>query len=47
MIEHERRTYEQWLTQPQLVLRLAEEYFVPVRQSFGWGKWRFLGTPRA
>jgi len=46
MIEYERRTYEQWLTQPQLVLSLAEKHFVPIQQSFGWGKWRFLGTPR-
>jgi ubiquinone/menaquinone biosynthesis C-methylase UbiE len=47
MIHYERRTYEQWLTQPQLVLRVAEKYFVPVHQSFRWGKWRFLGTPRS
>jgi ubiquinone/menaquinone biosynthesis C-methylase UbiE len=46
MIQYERRTYEQWLTQPELVLRVAEKHFVPVRQSFTWGKWRFLGTPR-
>jgi ubiquinone/menaquinone biosynthesis C-methylase UbiE len=46
MIEHERRTYEQWLTQPELVLAIAEKYFVPVQQSFTWGKWRFVGTPR-
>ncbi|MGA2810175.1 MAG: class I SAM-dependent methyltransferase [Candidatus Acidiferrum sp.] len=47
MIEHERPTYEQWLTHPQLVLSLAEKYFTPLRQSFAWGKWRFLGVPRA
>jgi SAM-dependent methyltransferase len=46
MIHHERRTYEQWLTQPELVLSVAEKHFVPVRQSFRWGKWRFIGTPR-
>jgi ubiquinone/menaquinone biosynthesis C-methylase UbiE len=46
MIEHERRTYEQWLTQPELVLAVAEKYFVPAQQSFTWGKWRFVGTPR-
>ena len=46
MIEYERRTYEQWLTQPELVLSVAEKYFVAERQSFGWGKWRFVGTPR-
>jgi len=46
MIHYERRTYEQWLTQPQLVLGLAEKHFASTRQSFRWGKWRFLGTPR-
>jgi ubiquinone/menaquinone biosynthesis C-methylase UbiE len=46
MIHYERRTYEQWLTQPQLVLGLAEKHFIPLQQSFRWGKWRFLGTPR-
>jgi SAM-dependent methyltransferase len=46
MIEHERQTYEQWLTQPELVLRVAEKHFVTIHQSFGWGKWRFIGTPR-
>jgi ubiquinone/menaquinone biosynthesis C-methylase UbiE len=46
MIHYERRTYEQWLSQPQLILSVVEKYFAPVRQSFRWGKWRFLGTPR-
>jgi len=47
MIHYERRTYEQWLTQPQLVLGLAEKHFVALQQSFRWGKWRFIGTPRS
>jgi len=46
MIEHERRTYEQWLTQPQMVLSVAAKHFVTLRQSLAWGKWRFLGAPR-
>ena len=46
MIEYERRTYEQWLTQPELVLGVAEKHFAATQQSFGWGKWRFVGTPR-
>jgi ubiquinone/menaquinone biosynthesis C-methylase UbiE len=46
MIEYERRTYEQWLTQPELVLSVAEKHFVATQQSFAWGKWRFVGTPR-
>jgi ubiquinone/menaquinone biosynthesis C-methylase UbiE len=47
MIEYERRTYEQWLTQPNLVLSVAEKHFVATQQSFAWGKWRFVGKPRA
>jgi SAM-dependent methyltransferase len=47
MIEYERRTYEQWLTQPNLVLSMAEKHFAAAQQSFTWGKWRFVGTPRA
>jgi ubiquinone/menaquinone biosynthesis C-methylase UbiE len=46
MIEYERRTYEQWLTQPNLVLNVAGRHFVAMQQSFAWGKWRFVGTPR-
>jgi ubiquinone/menaquinone biosynthesis C-methylase UbiE len=46
MIEHERQTYEQWLTQPEVVLQVAARSFVTVKQSFRWGKWMFLGTPR-
>jgi ubiquinone/menaquinone biosynthesis C-methylase UbiE len=47
MIEYERRTYEQWLTQPNLVLRVAGKHFAATQQSFAWGKWRFVGKPRA
>jgi ubiquinone/menaquinone biosynthesis C-methylase UbiE len=47
MIEYERRTYAQWLTQPNLILSVAERYFAATQQSFAWGKWRFVGTPRA
>jgi ubiquinone/menaquinone biosynthesis C-methylase UbiE len=46
MIEYERRTYEQWLTQPELVLSVTEKHFIATQQSFAWGKWRFGGTPR-
>jgi len=46
MIDYERRTYEQWLTQPELVLTVAEKHFAATQQSFAWGKWRFVGTPR-
>jgi ubiquinone/menaquinone biosynthesis C-methylase UbiE len=46
MIEHERRTYEQWLGNPELILRLTSVHFRPVQQSLAWGKWCFVGAPR-
>lgn len=46
MTEHEIRTYEQWLSHPDLILKLGRAYFVPVHESFAWGKWNFVGTPR-
>jgi SAM-dependent methyltransferase len=45
MIEHERQTYEQWLSQPELISVLAKRYFVPLRESFAGGKWNFVGKP--
>jgi ubiquinone/menaquinone biosynthesis C-methylase UbiE len=45
MTHYERRTYEQWLTQPNLISQLARARFVPIKQSFAWGKWNFLGKP--
>ena len=46
MIQFERRTYEQWLTQPDLIRKLARTYFTPIHESFQWGKWNFIGHPR-
>jgi ubiquinone/menaquinone biosynthesis C-methylase UbiE len=46
MFEHERRTYEQWLTQPDLILTLARARFSTIHESFAWGKRNFVGTPR-
>ncbi len=46
MIEYERRTYEQWLTQPELVSSVTKKHFIATQESFTWGKWRFVGTPR-
>jgi ubiquinone/menaquinone biosynthesis C-methylase UbiE len=46
MIQFERRTYEQWLGQPELVGKIARAHFVPVQESFAWGKWNFVGTPK-
>ena len=46
MIAYERRTYEQWLSQPQLILSLSRKHFVPLQERFGCGKWNFVGMPR-
>ncbi len=46
MIEHERPTYENWLGCPQEISALARKYFVPIQESFRWGKWNFVGLPR-
>ena len=46
MIEFERRTYNQWLTQPDLITQIARKHFVPQHEFFAWGKWNFVGQPR-
>jgi ubiquinone/menaquinone biosynthesis C-methylase UbiE len=46
MTEYEIRTYAQWLSQPDVIRRLARNHFIPARESFAWGKWNFVGTPR-
>lgn len=46
MTEHETRTYWQWLGQPDVITKVAREHFVPVHESFAWGKWNFVGTPK-
>jgi len=45
MIEYERATYERWLGNPGMILALSRAHFVPVRESFRWGKWSFVGKP--
>ncbi len=46
MTEYERRTYEQWISQPELIKKIARAHFAPVHESFAWGKWNFVGTPK-
>jgi SAM-dependent methyltransferase len=46
MIDCERRTYEQWLSQPEQISSLARKHFEPLHESFAWGKWNFIGRPR-
>jgi len=47
MIDNERQTYENWLGRPQEISQLARQYFQPEYESFAWGKWNFVGRPRA
>jgi ubiquinone/menaquinone biosynthesis C-methylase UbiE len=47
MIENERTTYEQWLSQPQLILRSLKTFFPPHTTVIGWGKIQFLGSLEA
>ena len=46
MTEHEIRTYTQWLGQPEVIRKIARAHFVSVHESFAWGKWNFVGTPK-
>jgi ubiquinone/menaquinone biosynthesis C-methylase UbiE len=46
MIDYECQTYEQWLNQPRQISALARKYFVPLHESFAWGKWNFVGERR-
>ncbi|HKW61024.1 MAG TPA: class I SAM-dependent methyltransferase [Candidatus Acidoferrum sp.] len=46
MVENELRTYRQWLSQPELIKKIAHSHFVPIQESIAWGKWNFVGTPR-
>ena len=45
MTHYERVTYEQWLRQPEAILKLARAHFSPCQELFRWGKWMFVGTP--
>jgi SAM-dependent methyltransferase len=45
MTHYERATYERWLGQSELILKLAHARFSPLHESFEWGKWMFVGTP--
>jgi len=46
MIDYERITYEQWLSRPKQISSLVQKHFVPLHESFAWGKWNFVGKPR-
>lgn len=44
MVEHERETYERWLTSPELIHGLLRDYFVVDHLSFTRGKMLFVGS---
>jgi SAM-dependent methyltransferase len=46
MIHYERETYEQWLSQPKLILDSLHKAFQFERCHFGWGKIYFAGRKR-
>jgi ubiquinone/menaquinone biosynthesis C-methylase UbiE len=46
MTEHERETYEQWLGQPDLILKVFNDHFVPQSVRTSWGKLAYCGSPR-
>jgi len=43
MVDHERHTYEQWLSQPEAILALLRSNFPEGTVRIGWGKIQFLG----
>jgi SAM-dependent methyltransferase len=43
MIDHERRTYEQWLSRPEAIVALLSRHFPEGATQIAWGKIRFLG----
>jgi len=45
MIQCERVTYFNWLSHKEEILRLLHANFRPARESIGWGKIAFVGTP--
>lgn len=44
MIDHEQRTYEQWLSQPEAILTLLRRYFPKSTTRIEWGKIQFVGN---
>jgi len=46
MIDHEHKTYHQWLRQPGCVLNTFDRYFVPEHSACRWGKLMFAGRKR-
>ena len=47
MIEHEIETYEQWLQQPDMILRCINSLFQCKSQDIAWGKLTYVGVKPA
>ncbi len=45
MTDRERVTYEQWLGQPEKILRTFDEYFACESKTTCWGKLAYVGSP--
>ena len=43
MTEHERETYERWLSQPDVIMAILMSAFEPIRMEQRWGKLLFMG----
>lgn len=46
MTEHERETYERWLSMPQEIMAVFERHFKTQAKRTNWGKLAYVGTPR-
>lgn len=46
MTDHERETYEQWLSQPERILKTFHDHFEPLSVQTRWGKLAYSGRPR-
>ena len=46
MTEHERDTYERWLSQPERIVAILTSAFEPIRMERRWGKLFFVGRRR-
>lgn len=46
MIEHERTTYEQWLSQPEAIVELFREHFKIDKLRIAWGKLSMIAGPK-
>lgn len=46
MIEHENRTYDQWLGQPEVIRASLKRFFEVEFEEVSWGKLRYIGRKR-